>query len=148
MRTPVVIAAVVAVSALSACAKEIKPPFDPGVCYAVALPEPGEAGEKGGKGEIRYNRLSENEPQIETCAARLEAMRLRFLSMGGSQREVIGSYQGRFIFIDRGGVSLAQTLDGVRFFALARTGDGRLAVPAAIERAPAAPAVEAAPAKE
>lgn len=145
MRTPVLLCALAAVAAVGGCAKEIKPPFDPGVCYAVALPEPDE---KGGKGEIRYNRLSENEPQVETCAARLEAMRLRFLSMGGSQREVIGSYQGRFIFIDRGGVSLAQTLDGVRFFALARTGDGRLAVPAAIERAPAPPAVDAAPAQK
>ena len=133
MRTPVLIAALASVAALGACAKQIKPPFDPGVCYAVALPDEGE------KGEIRYNRLSDNEPQVETCAARLEAMRLRFLGMGGNQREVIGSYQGRFIFIDRGGVYLAQTLDGVRFFALARTGDGRLAVPGTIERAPPMP---------
>lgn len=136
MRTPVLIAAIVAVAALGACTKQVKPPFDRGVCWAVALPEDGE------KGEIRFNRLSENEPQVETCAARLEAMRLRFLRMGGSQQEVVGAYQGRFIFIDRGGVYLAKTLDGVRFFALARTGDGRLAVPATIERAPPTPTPE------
>lgn len=133
MRTPVLIAALVATAALAACAQQVKPPFDPGVCYAVVLPA------EGSKDAIRYNRLSDNEPQVETCAARLEEMRIRFLRMGGSQREVVGSYQGRFIFIDRAGVSLAQTLDGVRFFALARTGDGRLAVPQTIERAPAAP---------
>ena len=31
-------------------------------------------------------------------------MRLRFLSMGGNNRDMIGAYQGQFIFIDRGGV--------------------------------------------
>jgi hypothetical protein len=71
-------------------------------------------------------------------------MRVRFLRMGGSQREVVGSYQGQFIFIDRAGVWQSRSLNGNRFFALARTGDGRLAVPAAIERAPAnaAPVLE------
>ena len=32
MRTPVLIAALASVAALGACAKQIKPPFDPGVC--------------------------------------------------------------------------------------------------------------------
>ena len=49
-------------------------------------------------------------------------------------RELIGAYQGQYIFIDRGGVSFARTLEGGRFFALARTGDGRLAIPGAIQR--------------
>ncbi|MDB5421856.1 MAG: hypothetical protein JWR59_1803 [Brevundimonas sp.] len=136
MRKSVLIAAVISVAALGACAKTVKAPFDPGVCWAVEVPEDAK------KGEVRFNRLSENEPQVETCAARLEEMRIRFLRMGGSKREVVGAYQGRFIFIDRGGVYLAQTLDGVRFFALARTGDGRLAVPATIERAPPMPTPE------
>lgn len=130
MRKSVLIAsAALGLAALGACAKDVKPPFDPGVCYAVALPE------KQGD-EVRFNRLSENEPQMETCAAQLEAMRIRFLRLGGNQREVVGAYQGRFIFIDRGGVYLGKTLEGPRFFALARTGDGRLAVPGAIEQAP------------
>ncbi|RZJ38868.1 MAG: hypothetical protein EON87_20265 [Brevundimonas sp.] len=142
MRKSVLIAAaVVSLAALGGCAKTVKAPFDPGVCWAVELPA------EGTKDEVRFNRLSENEPQVETCAAQLEAMRLRFLRLGGNKREIVGAYQGKFIFIDRGGVWLAQTLDGVKFFALARTGDGRLAVPATIERAPAEPEAPALPAK-
>lgn len=78
--------------------------------------------------------LATDQPQIEFCAARLEEMRLRFLSLGGNRREVIGAYQGQFIFIDRAGVSFGKTLEGSRFMALARTGDGRLAIPGAIQR--------------
>jgi hypothetical protein len=55
--------------------------------------------------------------------------------MGGSRQEITGSYQGQFIFIDRGGVWLSRTLEGGRFNAMARTGDGRLAMPGAIQRA-------------
>ncbi len=61
-------------------------------------------------------------------------MRLRFRGLGSTRQEVTGAYQGQFIFVDRRGVSFARTLEGARFFALARTGDGRLAVPGAIER--------------
>ena len=60
--------------------------------------------------------------------------RLRFLRLGGTHRDMIGAYQGQFIFIDRGGVKFGKTLTGQRFFALTRTGDGRLAIPGAIQR--------------
>ncbi|WGM46609.1 hypothetical protein KOAAANKH_01481 [Brevundimonas sp. NIBR10] len=131
MRTLVLTAALAASAAvLAACTPEVKAPAENGVCYAVVTPEPGE------KGEVRFNRLADNQPQMEACAARLEEMRLRFLRMGGSQTEVIGSYQGLYLFIDRAGVWQSQKLDGPRFFALARTGDGRLAVPGAIDRSP------------
>ena len=132
MRTPasalVVIAAAVVAGGLSGCTSRTKAPFDKGVCFSVALPAEGE------KAAPQFNVLARDQPQIEYCAARLEAMRVQFLRLGGSQRDVVGAYQGRFIFIDRGGVYFAQTLEGSRFFALARTGDGRLAVPGAIER--------------
>jgi hypothetical protein len=111
---------------LSACQNAPQPPRDAGVCYHVVPPENGEA--------MRLNVLATDQPQIEFCAARLEEMRQRFLGMGGSNREVMGAFQGQFIFIDRRGVSFAKSLDGVRFFALARTGDGRLAIPGAIQR--------------
>lgn len=117
-----------AASALGACSTRTKAPFDEGVCYYV-VPD-----ESGAKGKLRFNRVADHQPQIEHCAARLEEMRLRFLRLGGSNREITGSYQGQFIFIDRYGVSIARTLEGSRFFALARTGDGRLAVPGAIQR--------------
>ena len=112
---------------LAACEKAVEAPFDRGVCYAV---------ETGAEGEPpRFNKVADNQPQIEFCAARLEEVRLRFLRMGGSRQEVTGSYQGQFIFIDREGVWLSKTLDGGRFNAMARTGDGRLAMPGAIQRA-------------
>lgn len=113
--------------ALAACDKAIEAPFDQGVCYAVEL---------GAEGETpRFNKVADDQPQIEFCAARLEEVRLRFMRMGGSRREITGSYQGQFIFIDREGVWISRTLDGSRFILLARTGDGRLAIPGAIQRA-------------
>ncbi len=122
------ITAIAAVAlSLAACEKAVEAPFDQGVCYAVEVGAEGEA--------PRFNKVADNQPQIEFCAARLEEVRLRFLRMGGSRQEITGSYQGQFIFIDRGGVWLSQTLDGGRFNAMARTGDGRLAMPGAVQRA-------------
>jgi len=117
---------VVGAIALAACSAQPKFNFEPEVCYFVAPAEDGEG--------PQLRRVADNIPQIELCAARLEDMRLRFLRMGGSNEEITGAYQGRFIFIAREGVSFGQSLDGSRFFALARTGDGRLAIPGAIVR--------------
>jgi hypothetical protein len=114
----------VGLASLGACAEQVRAPFDPGVCYSVTRPD----------GELTFNVVARDQPQIEFCAARLEEMRVRFLRMGGSTREVTGSFQGQFIFVDARGVSFSRTLEGARFFALARTGDGRLAVPGAIQR--------------
>lgn len=113
--------------ALAACSQTTEAPFDPGVCYAI---------EQGADGEdLQFNKVADDQPQIEFCAARLEEMRLRFLRMGGTRREIAGSYQGQFIFIDRAGVWIAKSLEGSRFILMARTGDGRLAIPSAIQRA-------------
>jgi hypothetical protein len=127
MKLAVLVAVAAGALALSACEKAVEAPFDRGVCYAVELGSEGEA--------PRFNKVADNQPQIEFCAARLEEVRLRFLRMGGNRHEIVGSYQGQFIFIDRGGVWLSKTLDGGRFNAMARTGDGRLAMPGAIQRA-------------
>lgn len=126
MRLSIVIALGGAALALSACQQGVKAPFDPGVCYAVELGEEGQA--------PAFNVVARDQPQIEFCAARLEEMRLRFLRFGGARREIIGAYQGQFIFIDRSGVAFGKSLTGPRFTALARTGDGRLAIPGAIQR--------------
>lgn len=117
--------AVLGAGALAACSNQPRFDFEPGVCYFVSQQE-GEA--------PQLQKLAENVSQIELCAARLEEMRVRFLRMGGSNNEITGAYQERYIFIDREGVSFGQTLNGGRFFALARTGDGRLAIPGAILR--------------
>ena len=136
------IAAVLATGMLAGCTTQTRAPFDKGICYSVALPKEGE------KAAPRFNVLAREQPQIEFCAAKLEIMRMQFLRLGGSTREIVGAYQGQFIFIDRGGVSFGRTLEGQRFFALTRTGDGRLAIPGAIQRSidaaetPVAPAAQ------
>lgn len=118
------IASTLAVPVLAGCAEQVKAPTDVGVCYAIETPE----------GEPTFNVVARDQPQIEMCAARLEEIRLRFRGLGSTRQEITGAYQGQFIFVDRRGVSFGRTLEGSRFFALARTGDGRLAVPGAIER--------------
>lgn len=126
MRAFALPAALAAATAVAACSSGPEAPYEPGVCFAVEIPADG--------GDPVFNRVAEGQPQIEQCAARLEEMRLRFLRMGGSRQEVTGAYQGQYLFIDREGVWIGKTLEGSRFIALARTGDGRLAVPGAISR--------------
>ena len=82
--SPFVAAGLAASLALSGCAKEVAAPTVTGVCWqAIPLTN----------GDIRFNKVSEGEPAMENCAATLEGMRLRFLSMGGNKQEVIGAYQ-------------------------------------------------------
>lgn len=116
---------------LAACEKTIKAPFDQGVCYVVELGEEGE--------DPVFNKVADNQPQIEYCAARLEEVRQRFLNLGGTRTELVGAYQGSFLFLDSSGAQRAKTLNSTRYFMMARTGDGRLAVPGTIEQRPAAP---------
>ncbi|HTI66435.1 MAG TPA: hypothetical protein VL460_02690 [Caulobacteraceae bacterium] len=87
-------------------------------------------------GSFRFNKLAENQPNLENCAARLEDMRLRFNRLGQNTQEVIGAYQGQFIFIQPNGVFSAASLTSVRYPALVRTADGRLAIPGAVQQAP------------
>lgn len=123
MRT-LLIAMALTLPVLAACSQAVKAPTDTGVCYAVETPD----------GEPVFNVVARDQAQIEMCAARLEEIRLRFRGLGSTRQEITGAFQGQFIFVDRRGVSFGRTLTGARFFALARTGDGRLAVPGAIER--------------
>ncbi|MCV0414772.1 MAG: hypothetical protein K5831_07800 [Brevundimonas sp.] len=139
MRAAVTLAAFAAAALVGACSQGPDFDFEPGVCYFVARPE----GEPP-----RLEVVARDQAQIEFCAARLEEMRLRFLRMGGSNQEIVGAYQGRFVFVDREGVKIGQSLDGSRFFAMARTGDGRLAIPGAIARDDTGRPVAVAPAPE
>ena len=108
---------------LAACTPKVEAPFNKGVCWHMAqLP--------GGK--VKFNMLSQNRPNLESCAASLEGMRERFLALGGNQEEVIGAYQGSFLFLGRTGVFTSTTLEGARWPALVRTSDGRLAIPSAV----------------
>jgi len=82
-----------------------------------------------------YNKLVQTE-SLEKCAANLEAMRIKFLRLGGSAQEILGAYQANFIFVQKTGIFSGTTLDGPRYPALVRTGDGRLAIPGAMPQQP------------
>ena len=107
---------------LTACEARTEPPGDALVCYHV-VPQSG--------GKLKYFKLV-NSPNLETCAANLEAMRIKFLRMGGSQQNIYGAYQANFLFLVPEGVQTSTSLEGPRYTALVRTGDGRLAVPGAM----------------
>jgi hypothetical protein len=117
---PVLLLAVTA--AIAGCAKRTRPPGTPQVCYHVSTQK---------DGALKYNKLV-NAPNLETCAANLEAMRLRFLTLGGSQQELLGAYQSNFLWILSEGIFTSTSLEGPRYVALVRTGDGRLAIPGAM----------------
>lgn len=123
------LAAAVALSALSAvalsaCEKSIPAPVDAGVCYqAIFLKD----------GGVKFNRLSLHEPTIESCAASLEGMRIRFAAMGGAE-EIVGAYQGNYIFLLKGGIFRSDTLTGARYPMLVRVGGGQLAQPGAVSQ--------------
>ena len=111
-----------ALAGLAACAKRTTPPGDAGICYHV-VPQK--------DGSLKYNKLVVTD-SLEKCAANLEAMRIRFLTMGGSNTEIYGAYQSNFLFLVREGVQTSTSLEGPRYTALVRTGDGRLAIPGAM----------------
>ena len=115
--------AAVSAAALLGCEKQIEAPYDKGVCWHL-VPLTG--------GQVKFNKLSENRPNLESCAASLEGMRERFLGLGGNQEDVVGAYQGNFLFLGRAGVFTGTSLGGARWPALVRTSDGRLAVPSAV----------------
>jgi len=119
---------VLALSALSltACDKPIDAPTETGVCYHLA------SFSKDGK-SAKFNEVARNRPSLESCAAALEGMRIRFLSLGGGQTDIIGAYQGNFLFLNPYGVFTAPSLTAARYPALVRTGDGRLAVPGSVQ---------------
>jgi hypothetical protein len=102
---------------LSACERQIEAPMDRGLCTQLVFKE----------GKPQFNTVSKNEPSLESCAASLEGMRLRFLRLGGSMETITGAYQGQFLFLQPEGVFTAQSYNGARFLLLVRTGDGRLA---------------------
>jgi hypothetical protein len=123
LRNILVSTALLAALGVSACEKHIEAPFERGVCFHV-VPLTG--------GKVKFNKLAENRPNLESCAAALEGMRERFLSLGGTNRDLVGAYQGNFLFLGNTGVFTGPTLEGARWPALVRTQDGRLAIPSAM----------------
>ena len=107
---------------LVACEKSIPAPTEAGVCYQAIFVK---------DGSVRFNKLTDHEAKIETCAAALEAMRLRFEVMGGAS-EIVGSYQGNYIFLLKEGIFRSDSLKGARYPMLVRIGGGQLAQPGAV----------------
>ena len=113
-----------AAALLGACQEAVLAPLDKGVCYAIGA---------GPKGEIKFNVVARNVPNIENCAAQLEGVRLRFLRMGGQTREISGAYQGNFIHLRNEGIFRSQLWEGNQYLMLVRSGDGRLVIPGAVQ---------------
>jgi hypothetical protein len=112
---------------LAGCEKTVEAPMDVGVCYAVA---------KEADGKVKFNKVAVNQPRIENCAVQLEWVRLRFMGLGSNNREVIGAYQGNFIWVNPAGVEIAQELNGHPYPSLFRGDDGRLIIPGAVPATP------------
>jgi hypothetical protein len=61
-------------------------------------------------------------------------MRMRFLMLGGTQNNITGAYQSKFLFLESAGIFTADSLDGASYIALVRTADGKLAPPGAFKQ--------------
>lgn len=114
---------------LAACEKAPEAPYDQGVCYQVQ-PQP------DGK-SVKFNVAGKNLDSIEKCAAKLEGIRQRFLALGSQNHEMIGAYQGSFLFLRPDGIYRAESWNSSQYILLVRTGDGRLAIPGAMPMDPA-----------
>jgi hypothetical protein len=99
--------------ALTACRAQIQPPGDAGTCYHLAAIQ---------DGKPKFNVLAKSAPDMEHCAASLEAMRSRFLSLGGANRDIVGAYQANFLFLGDDGVFTGTTYEGHRYPFLVRSG--------------------------
>lgn len=113
-------AALAALALLGACAPGVNAPDDRGVCWHMVHSK---------DGKYKFNRVADNVPNLETCMAKLEGLRIFFLQRGGSHYNISGDYQGQFIFINQNGIFSSQEVDGPQYPALVRSGDGRLVVP-------------------
>lgn len=124
-RAAPVLALAAAAATLSACDKGPQAPTDPGVCWQAVLKK---------EGPPRFNKVAENQPNIESCAARLEELRLQFGRLTGVRRDLVGAYQGRWIFVTSEAIRTSQSLNGASFVLMVRASNGRLVVPGAVEQ--------------
>jgi hypothetical protein len=102
-----------AASMLAACHPAVEPPGAAGVCYHLAALQ---------EGQPKFNVVAQNVPDMEHCAAQLEAMRIRFLSLGGNITDIVGAYQGNFLFLGPDGVFTSDSYEGPRYPFLVHSG--------------------------
>jgi hypothetical protein len=113
MSRPILAALALVALTLTACRAQMRPPGDPGTCYHLAAIQ---------DGKPKFNVLAKSEPDMEHCAAALEAMRTRFLSLGGQNRNIVGAYQANFLFLGDDGVFTGTSYEGGRYPFLVRSG--------------------------
>jgi hypothetical protein len=114
MRISLLVAAALGLLALGACKASIEAPTNAGVCYHFAAMQ---------AGKPKFNVVATGVPDLEHCAAQLEAMRVRFLALGSANRDIVGAYQGNFLFLGDQGVFTGTSYDGPHFPFLVRSGD-------------------------
>jgi hypothetical protein len=127
IRASALVAALSPALLLAACETGPQAPTDPGVCYHAVIRE----GE-----EPRFNVVARDQPNIESCAARLEELRLTFARNTGVRRNVTGVYQGRWLFVTPRSIRTAESFQGPSFVLLVRAPDGLLVMPGAVEQPP------------
>ena len=118
--TLVALAAAAAAVALAGCSNGVQAPTQAGICWHMVQFQ-------GGK--VRFNQLAKNIPTLEGCAAQLESMRIRFSALGSNPEQMIGAYQGQFLFLQPEGIFTAENLDGAHYLLLVRSPDGKLVKP-------------------
>jgi hypothetical protein len=106
--------ALAAAAALAGCQSQIQAPTSVGVCYHLAALV---------NGKPKFNVLASPVPDMEHCAAHLESMRNRFLALGSTDRDIVGAYQGNFLFLGDDGVFTSDSYGGHRYPFLVRSGD-------------------------
>ncbi|MGA9658688.1 MAG: hypothetical protein WBQ60_06285 [Asticcacaulis sp.] len=108
---------------LSACTPRVKAPRDQGTCYFIGHPK---------SGEIKFNVLSRNEPDVEHCAVRLYNARMGMMQTNTQGEYTAGAYQGNFLFATGREVRFAQHYEGTSFPLLVKAPDGRLVAPGSV----------------
>jgi hypothetical protein len=127
--TRLTLVAAAALMALSGCAKTLQAPSETGVCYLLATPK---------NAEPKFNPLPDKVADIEHCAAQIERVRKNFRSLGSTQSDYVGAFQGSFLFVDNQGVSTATKFEGTRYPLLTNF-HGELIAPGAIVEGKAPP---------
>jgi hypothetical protein len=118
IRTTAIVAAlsVTALTLVSAFPSPQRAPLQPGLCSTVTTDASGRA---------VFNAIAHDVDNLETCGARLEAVRIL------SNQPVFGAYQGVYVVVDEQGIDAQPTINGPRRELISR-GDRRR-IDAAIE---------------
>lgn len=83
---------------LAGCAKEIRPPDTPGVCWLMT----------GSKDKPMFAPVAAYNANLYSCASQLEAVRMR------RGVEVVGAYNGNFIFVTNDAIQTSERFTGNR----------------------------------